>query len=148
MPELASITDINVHLPVDKVQILDGEDSDLQIDAYRLIRSRLTGTYTSNTIATWVSYATTPEQIRRIAGMLIAAKFFANLTAEDDADGSRFAQDLYNMAIGELNFIRDGVVTIIGIDGNPIESSGLSATSFWPNATTDGPSFAVADVWS
>lgn len=144
----ASLADINTHLPADKAQISVGEDDNLQIDAQRLIRSRLAGTFTNAIIALWVDPENTPEMLRQIAGKLIAAKFYANLVAEDDAAGSVFAQNLYNEAIASLNDIRSGVVIVVDDDGLPIDTSSLSQTSFWPNATTQEPSFTVAETWS
>lgn len=143
----ASLDDISVHLPADKLVIQDGQDDLLQIDAYRLIRARLTGTYTSTVINSWVSPATTPELIREVAGKLIAAKFYAEAVAEDEADGSRYAQDLYNEAIAMLNDIRNGVLGVIGLTGEELENSNILQTSFWPNDTTVEPSFTVEDSW-
>lgn len=144
---LAALSDVNVHLPYDKLKMEDGYLPEYNIDAQRLIVSRLSGTFTTAVIDLWVDPANTPDAIRRIAGMLIAAKFYAKLVAEDDVDGSKFAQDLYDQAIAELNAIREGTVTVVGVDGEPLDSSSLSSVSFWPNNTTE-PSFAVADNWS
>lgn len=143
----ATLDDINVHLPADKAFMQDGQDDLLQVDAYRLIRARLSGTFSAAAIATWVSPTTTPELIREIAGKLIAAKFYAELVAEDEADGSLFAQSLYNEAIAMLNDIRNGTLTILGVDGLELDNGNLVQTSFWPNSTTDDPSFSVGETW-
>jgi hypothetical protein len=142
------LTDINVHLPLDKVQITDGEDDNFQIDAQRLIRARLGSVFSLATLDGWSSPSLTPEIIREIAGKLIAAKYYAILVAEDEADGSKFAQDLYNEAISMINDIRNGVLTVIDVSGNELSNDSLTETSFWPNATTQEPSFSVAEVWS
>ena len=146
----ATLDDINAHLPVEqgKAQISDGEDDLLQIDAYRLIRGRLSGTFDLTVINAWVNPATTPEQIRSIAGKIIAAKWYALLVAEDEADGSLFAQTLYNEAIAELNDIRNGTLTVIGVDGAELENSALIESSFWPNDTSPPPSFSVEETWA
>ena len=86
--------------------------------------------------------------IREIAGKIIAAKWYALLVAEDEADGSVFAQNLYNEAIAMLNDIRNGLITVLGVDGEELESSELTQTSFWPNDTSPGPSFTVEETWS
>ena len=146
----ATLDDINAHLPVEqgKAQISDSEDDLLQIDAYRLIRGRLSGTFDLTIINAWVSPVTTPEQIRQIAGKLIAAKWYALLVAEDEPDGSLFAQNLYNEAIAELNDIRNGTLTVIGVDGEELENSALIESSFWPNDTSPDPSFTIEETWA
>lgn len=144
----ASLDDINAHLPLDKLQITDVQDDLLQIDAYRLIRSRLAGTFSIDVINTWTNPSTTPEKIRAIAGKLIAAKFYATLVSEDEPDGSLFAQNLYNEAVAEINDIRTGTLTIIGVDGLELENSSLSETSFYPNNSAPDPSFSVEDTWA
>lgn len=143
----ASLKDVNTHLPDDKAQALDADIPELGIDADRLIRARLAGIINVSTILTWVSPATTPEIIREISGMLIAAKFYAKLVAEDEADGSAFAQELYDRAIAMLDEIREGLLVIIGVDDIEIDTSAIEG-SFWPNDTTQAPFFAVADQWS
>jgi hypothetical protein len=146
----ATLDDINAHLPVEqgKAQIRDSEDDLLQIDAYRLIRGRLSGTFDLTIINAWVNPATTPEQIRQIAGKIIAAKWYALLVAEDEPDGSTFAQNLYNEAIAALNDIRNGTLTVIGVDGNELENSALIESSFWPNDTSPDPSFTIEETWA
>lgn len=144
----ASLSDVNVHLPADKAQAQDAEIVDLNIDALRLIRARLASTFNLTIINAWLTPATTPELIREIAGKLIAAKFYANLVAEDEEDGSKFAQGLYNEAITMLDDIRAGVITLVDVSGLELDNNALSETSFWPNNTTQAPSFSVADQWS
>lgn len=143
---LASIDDINTHLPSDKAQIDDADDDLLQIDAHRTIRALLAGTFTAVQLATWVDPATTPPLIRQVAGLLIAAKWYATLYAEDSIEDSTFAQSLYNEAIGILNGIRDGTLTVIGADGTTIidtGGTGLSSDDFFPNDSAAGPVFTM-----
>jgi len=144
----ATLEDINVHLPADKMQITDAGDDLLQIDAYRLIRSRLAGTFSPEVIATWASPVTTPEMIREIAGKIIAAKFYATLVSEDEPDGSLFAQNLYNEAIMALNDIRNGTLTVLDVDGNELDNGALVETSFYPNDTAPDPSFGIEQTWA
>lgn len=143
----ASLTDVNTHLPADKAQALDGDIPNLGIDADRLIRARLAGIIDIDTILLWTTPSNTPEIIRKVSGLLIAAKFYAELVAEDEADGSAYAQGLYNDAIAILDGIRDGSITILGIDNIEIDTNTIDG-SFWPNDTTVGPFFAMADQWS
>jgi hypothetical protein len=144
----ASLTDVNVHLPIDKAHAQDAQIVDLNLDAQRLIRARLVNNYDQIVLDLWTSPTATPELIREIAGKLIAAKFYAKLIAEDDPTGSAFAQELYNEAIASLNDLRDGNITLLDTSGNIIANSDFSPTSFWPNNSTQAPSFAVAEVWA
>lgn len=144
----ATIDDIRTHLPIDKVTIEHGDDDLLQVDAYRLIRARLAGTFESTVIESWSSPATTPEIIREVAGKIIAAKFYANLVSEDEADGSMFAQGLYNEAIATLNDIRSGTLTVLDLNGDELDNGNLTETSFWPNASAPDSSFTVEDTWA
>jgi hypothetical protein len=144
----AALNDVNVHLPADKLQAQDADIINLNVDAQRLIRARLASVFDLALMNTWVSPADTPEAIRRIAGKLVAAKFYAILAAEDDSDGSLYAQNLYNECVLELNEIRQGTETVIDVSGNEISNDSLSETGFYPNNTTQPPSFSVSEVWS
>jgi hypothetical protein len=137
----ASLGDINAHLPIGKAQIEDADDDLLQVEAFRFIRARLGGSFAPATMALWTEPDDTPEIIRTIAGLIIAAKWYANLYAEDSLDDSQFAQDLYNQALALIQSIIDGTVTVIGPDGEPIDGSSFGATSFWPN--DDAPVFTM-----
>jgi len=148
----ASLTDVNVHLPIDKAQAQDAEIPDLVIDAERLIRARLASIVEYSIMSAWdveaLPTSTCPELIREITGKLVAAKFYANLVAEDEADGSEFAQTLYNDAINMLNELREGTLTLIDVDGLEVTTSNLDVTDFWPNNTTQESFFKVADQWA
>ena len=143
----ASYIDVNKHLPDDKFIAQDADITDPGIYADRLIRARLGGIVDSTIIATWLTPATTPEIIREVSGMLVAAKLYAEASAEDEADGSAYAQSLYNDAIKILDEIREGISVIIGVDTEVIDTTSIEG-SFWPNDTTQAPFFAVADQWS
>jgi hypothetical protein len=144
----AALSDVNKHLPDDKAQASDIDITDLSIEADRLIRTRIASVVELSTVALWLSPDETPEIISTIAGLLIAAMFYAKLVAEDEADGSAFAQGLYDQAMQLLMDIRNGDAIIIGVDGTEIETETISGTSFWPNSTTQEPFFKVADAWS
>jgi hypothetical protein len=145
----ADITDINLHLPEDKAQIEDAQATPLLIDAQRLVRARLFSCFDSATLNSWTNPALTPEIIREITGKLVAAKFYAILVAEDDSDGSKYAQDLYNDAIQMLNDIKLGNnLTVIDPSGNEVTVQNLTEASFYPNNTAPNPSFAIGEIWS
>ena len=143
----ASLIDVNKHLPDDKYIAQDADIVDPGIYADRLIRARLGGIVDPAIILTWVDPSTTPEIVREVSGLLVAAKLYGEASAEDEADGSAYAQSLYDQAIGILDEIREGISVIIGVDEIPIDTTSIEG-SFWPNNTTQPPSFTVADVWS
>lgn len=144
----ASLSDVNSNLPEDKAQASDLEIVDIGIEADRLIRARIGSVVSLDTLASWLDPSTTPEIISKISGLLIAAQFYAKLVAEDEADGSAFAQNLYDQAMALIEDIRNGDAIIIGVDGSEVDTDIISGTSFWPNSTTQEPFFKVADAWS
>lgn len=137
---LASLEDINVHLPPDKLEVTDAEESPFQTDAERIIKGYLSGIYTPITLASWVSPTTTPGLIRAIAGRLIAAFEYRRRYSEDSLDDPQYAQNKYNEAMMFINELRSGTIVLDGITGE----TGLSDLEFWPNDTTDGPYFTMA----
>lgn len=145
---LASTSDVNLHLPEDKAQATDEELVELHIDAQRLIRSRLGSTVAASIMNTWTTPATTPDIIRHIAGLIAAAKFYAKLVAEDEADGSLYAQNLLDQAYMEIDKILTGATVIIGVDDLPIVLDVSTDLRFYPDGAAPDPSFQVAQVWS
>ena len=148
---LASLDDINVHLPDDKARMEDSEDNELQIDAARYIRSLLAGFFSSATLVSWDSPADTPELIRGIAGRLIASKYYARLYTEDTAEVSDYAQWLYNQANVMLDQVRTGILTLLDTNDTPIPIEGgisLESDDFWPNNSTGEPHFTTGLILS
>lgn len=146
---LASLEDINTHLPSDKAKMLDSDDDSLQIDAARYVRSLLAGIYSTTTLQGWNAPANTPELIRGIAGRIIAAKHYATLYSEDVDTVSAYAQSLYDQANQMIDAIRSGSMVVLDSNDNPIPTeSGVSLESddFWPNDITPGPYFAMGQV--
>lgn len=141
---LASLKDVNTHLS-EVNAIADSIDDQLQIDAQRVIRSQLGGVFQPTTIATWVDPATTPPIIRRIAGMFIAAKWYASQYSEDSTTVPAYAQWLYQEAIAQLAAIRSGSITVEDSDGVILtgETATMNSNSFWPNDSTPGPYFTM-----
>lgn len=142
---LASLTDINGFLPDDKAHLSDGEDGQYQIDASRVIKGNLAGVFTPVTLKGWDAPSNTPALIRGIAGRLIAAKYYSKLYSEDEPDGSTYAQNLYNEAVGMLAQIREGLLLVVDDNQVPIEDNQLSLTDavFEPNDSTIGPIFSI-----
>lgn len=147
---LASIQDINAHLPIN-VQINDSVDDSLQVDAYRLIAGQLVSVFSNTVIVTWTSPDTTPDQIRGIAGRLIASKYYARLLAGETPDEiPPYSVSLYNQAVGLLADIRSGNLIVIGTDGNPISDTDtdISEDMYPTDTSTPGPQFTMDRVLS
>lgn len=144
---LASLEDINTHLPADKSRMQDSDDDSLQIDAARYIRSLLAGFFSATTLSQWNTPANTPELIRGVAGRIIAAKYYAKLYSEDVDEVSKYAQGLYNEANKIIDAIRTGSMVVLDTNDNPIPTEGgisLESIDFWPNdSTTPGPFFTM-----
>lgn len=140
----ASLDDIQAHLPPGKAEIEDADDDLLQVEAFRLIRAKLASTFATSTITTWVSPATTPEIIRTVAGMVIAAKWFAELYAEDSDEDAKYANNLYNQAMALIADIQNGNAPVIDIDDTTVLSGSglLSSDDFYPNDTVP-PKFTM-----
>lgn len=140
----ASLDDINAHLPPGKAEIEDADDDLLQVSAFRFIRSKLRGTFATTVLATWLDPATTPIIIREIAGMIIAAKWYAELYAEDSDEEAEYATNLWNQAMAMLLEIIAGSLVVtnpITDEPYPGETGDLTEASFWPN--DDAPKFTM-----
>lgn len=146
---LASLDDINTHLPEDKLEGDDDNTDKLQIDAARFVRALLAGFIPTATLATWTEPADTPEMIRGIAGRLIGAKYYA-IRYSEDGDVSEYAQILYNEAVTMLNQIRTGELVLLDDLGNEInvEGANLSEDDFWPNDSTTPPKFTMDQTFA
>jgi hypothetical protein len=142
---LASIQDINTWLPDDKLEATGPNTDKFQIEAWRLIRGQLASSFLPTTLASWTGPTTTPDQIRSIAGKLIAAYLYKKVYSEDSVEIPAYAQDLYNEAIADLIAIRMGSITVLDADDNPIEDNlqGLGTADFYPNSSANGPYFTM-----
>lgn len=147
---LASLEDINTHLPEDKAEMLDADQSIFQIDVSRYIKGLLSGVFTPVVLFGWDSPAHTPEIIRGIAGRLIAAKWYAKLYSEDATSVPEYAQLLYNEARDMLMGVRNGELAVLDANSVVIAVTGLrlSSDDFWPNDTTGEPKFSMGKVWA
>jgi hypothetical protein len=140
----ATLEDINAHLPEHKAQIEDADDDLLQVEAYRLIRAKLSSTFAATTLNTWASPTTTPGIIRTIAGMVIAAKWFAELYAEDSDEDATYANNLYAQAMGLIEEIRAGLIIVTDpTTDDPLgDLTYLSSDDYYPNDTVP-PKFTM-----
>lgn len=148
--QLANLQDINKWLTDHKIEATDSNTSQFQLTATRLIKSALSGVFLPTTLHAWQTPATTPGQIREIAGELVAAYLYRELYAEDEPGVPEYAQTLYNEAIALLTQIRDGSLVVLNANDEPIEANTLEMqqVDFWPNDTTDGPYFRMSDTFA
>lgn len=112
---LASLDDINTHLPTDKLEATDGnpEIDRHNTDVDRLIKGYLSDAFEATTLATWADPSTTPDYIRAIAGRLVAAFYYARRYSENIPDWDRtYPQRLYNEAMAMLEMVRSGQVDL------------------------------------
>ena len=143
---IVSDADVQIHLPVDKLQVEEIPDdlAEAKKDSERIIRGYLAGVFESTTLATWTDPDNTPEVIRAIAGRLCAALIYRVRYSEDALDDPQYAQMKYNEAMDMLNKVISGVIVLpeVGSDtANPFDN-----TYFTPNdASTDTPKFHMAD---
>lgn len=134
---LASLDDINTHLPIDKLEATDGnEEIDRhQVDVERVIKGYLTSTYSAAVLAAWADPSSTPDFIRSIAGRLIAAFYYGRRYSEDLPDWDRtYPQRLYNEAMAMLLQVQTGDVIVV--PGTTPETQ-FSSDFFYPTKDTE-----------
>ena len=147
MAVLVELTDINVHLPEDKLAVLNADDDDLQLDAERTVKARLSGTFSPTVLASWVDKTTTPEIIKEVIGKLIAAKVYARAFSSEVGGVPEYAQWLYDQAMEILDGIILGNISVPEVTDTPDTGQHLTRDMFWPNSTTGGPRFKRTDVF-
>lgn len=137
--------DVQVHLPVDKLQVERVPDdlAKCKLDTERIIRGYLAGVIDSAVLATWTTPEDTPEVIRAIAGRLCAALLYRTRYSENSLDDPQFAQVKYNEAMALLTDIIEGDIVIPGVE----LGSNFSNEWFEPNANSDPPKFTMADQY-
>lgn len=141
----ASLDDVNMNLPTDKLEMEEPELDLFGIDADRIIRGYLAGVIPGITMAEWTGPEATPELIRAIAGRFIAAFWYRERYSEDSLDDPVYAQTKYNEAMALLQGVISG--SVILVDGPDVPVVGLRFTGddFYPNATDAGPIFTMDD---
>ena len=142
---LCSLDDVNVHLPTDKIELLDAVDEAIQLDAERMVKGHLAGIYAPETLAAWDTPETTPQLIRAIAGRFIAAHEYARRYSEDIPDVPEYSQWLYNGALTQLTQIKTGELVIPEEETGEVVDVGsrLTPDDFYPNASAPDPVFAM-----
>jgi hypothetical protein len=145
-----TLEDINVHLGETLLQALDADDDPSVLDAERIIKGKLSGTFSPTVIASWVSPATTPETIRAIAGRFVAALYYARAYSEEQTQTPEYAQKLYDEAMSMLQCIVDGDIILpeVADVDQPTTGGNLESADFLPNdSTSPGSLFSVSEVW-
>lgn len=135
-------SDIQIHLPVDKLNI-DGIADDLdnvKRDVERIVRGYLAGVISATTLATWTTPASTPGIIRGIGGRLGAALIYRLRLGGQSLKDPEYSQNKYNEAMAMLNDIRSGALIIQEVTETVTQ---FNNTYFFPNGTTDDPRFAM-----
>ena len=141
----ASLDDVNMHLPTDKLELEQPELDLFGLDAERIIRGYLAGVIPAAAMATWTSPDTTPELIRAIAGRFVAAFYYRERYSEDSLNDPLYAQIKYNEAMSLLQGIIAGTIVITDPTIPPIGIR-FTAADFYPNATDEGPIFIMDDT--
>lgn len=141
---LASLDDINAHLPQDKLQATTPKVELLQLDAVRIVKGALASVFSATTLAGWDVPEDTPERIRAIAGRLIAAKLYAKAYSEDVVELPEYAQWLYDQAMADLNGVASGAIVLIEVTETVNTGSRLTDDFFFPNGDgTAEPKFTM-----
>jgi hypothetical protein len=140
----ASLDDVNMHLPTDKLEMEEPELDLFGLDADRIIRGYLAGVVPGITLAAWTSPESTPELIRAIAGRFIAAFWYRERYSEDSLEDPAYAQTKYNEAMALLQGVISGSIILVEVPDIGIGTH-FSADDFYPNNTDDGPIFTMDD---
>jgi hypothetical protein len=148
---LASLDDINTHLPDDKLTMSESEDELYQIDAERIVKGYLSGVFSPTTLAAWGDPSVTdstengyvPGTVRAIVGRLIAAAFYTKKLAEDVTEVPSYAQKLYDEGIAMLRAVMTGDIILEDVVEQVTTGGTLTNADFFPNDTTSGPLFTM-----
>lgn len=134
---LASLNDVNAHFDGDVIEADFNNTQLVQISVARMVRGYLSRAIDNATLLSWNDPSTTPDIIREIAGMLIAAQVYFNKAARSslEIEDNNFAQRLYDRAIAMLNEIINGTIDIPGVTEDSTET--MSVLDFFPVDSTD-----------
>jgi len=112
---LCTLDDVNAHLDGEVIEATADNTDLIQVSVARIIRAYLSSVVDQTTMMGWATPETTPDTIREIASMLIAAYLYFQLSARTSLtiDDTNFAQRLYDQAIAMLQAIVSGEIVII-----------------------------------
>ena len=144
---LASLDDVRHWLTFSdgKLSLEEVDTSGPQIEAQRLVKSLLSGTFTTAQLQSWANPDATPPLIRNVSGELVAAYIYRDAYSEDDPDVTKYAQQLYDEALAKIAEIRAGTLIVLDENDVPLTETALEmgADDFWPNDSTEGPYFTM-----
>lgn len=149
----ATLDDVNMHLPTDKLEMKQPKLDLMGIDAERIIRGYLSNVFTPLILAGWTDpeeddpavAGYVPELIKSIAGRFIAAFYYRERYSEDSLDDPQYAQMKYDEAMGFINQLIAGTIALVDVDLVATSTSDLTSDDFYPNDTDSGPMFTVDD---
>jgi hypothetical protein len=135
---MATLDDINGHLDGQVIEATADNSNLAQVNVSRVIRGYLSGLFDSTTLMGWDTPEHTPDTIREIASMLIAAQVYFNLAARQsfNVNNDNYAQRLYDEAMKMLQGIIDGTIVIVEEGEAPV-GPGLSEGDYFPIDDTD-----------
>lgn len=137
MEILANLDDINQFLDQTVAEATNENTSLIQVGVARVIRGNLYPVIDQVILQGWRTPNNTPEIIRELAGMFIAAQHYYNEWSKTNniIDDDSYPQRLYDRAIALLRQILSGEIIIPDV---PIQSTGnLTADDFFPVDDTD-----------
>lgn len=141
MEILATLDDINANLPsIDDKPVIEATDEStalIQLSVARVVRGYLSGVVDSTTLMSWDSPDNTPDIVREIASMLIAAQVYFNYAARTNLtiDDDNFAQRMYDKAVALLQRIVDGLISLGPVVIEPTDA--LGSLDYHPVDDTD-----------
>jgi hypothetical protein len=130
---LASLEDINLHLPSTVLQMDSATEDPYQIDAERIIRGYLSNVFSTATLTSWSTPSNTPQLIRSIAGRLIAAWFYASKVGGETPDWNDYSDQKYKEALDMLAQIRTGDLVLEEVTEELTIGDSITSADFWPN---------------
>lgn len=145
---LATLDDVNQHLPTDKISVEEGDELDqYQLDVERIIKGALSNTYEPTTLAGWSDPTVSPTHakyvpglIRSIAGRFIASFFYAKRFSEETTEVAPYAQKLYDEAWDLLRKIISGDVVLYDETDEVAETGArLTDDDFFPRDPIETP---------
>jgi hypothetical protein len=140
---LASIDDINGNLDDVVIQANDENTDLIQISVARVIRGYLSRIFPTTILVGWDTPDHTPEIIREIAGMLIAAQhYYVQISAQsNDILDTHYAQRLYDRAMLLLQGVLSGEIDVIdpstGDELPGDDAVSMGTLDFFPVDATD-----------
>lgn len=140
---LATLDDVNAHLPSDIIQLTNAEDDGIQLDTERIIKGFLAGTFSPLTLAGWSDPATTPMMIRAIAGRFIAAFYYKLRFSASSGRIPQYAQDKYNEAWSMLRDVKTGTIELDEVTEDVDFGGHISDDDFFPNDSASPPVFTM-----